>query len=125
MTTNQWKQSRTRSQKNHAKSQNSMMEAIAKLQGEKIVSEIDKEGVIRMKLVVRKQDLMKMLEEVSRGQSNDKMRSSLHLSSSMHDASFTLEQPLIITRKRSNRRADQDQSPWSWRPMLQSIPEEF
>uniref|UniRef100_A0A7N0U605 Uncharacterized protein n=1 Tax=Kalanchoe fedtschenkoi TaxID=63787 RepID=A0A7N0U605_KALFE len=125
MTAKQWKQSMTRSQKSPTKSQNSMLEAIAKLEGEKTVSEIDKEGAVRMKLVVRKQDLRKVLEEISGEQSDDKKRSSLHFSNYSDDASFTLEQRLIIMRKRRNRRVYQEKGQGSWRPMLHSIPEEF
>ncbi|KAL9669526.1 hypothetical protein QQ045_007073 [Rhodiola kirilowii] len=96
------------------------MEAMAKVKEAKIVSE----GVVRMKLLVRKQDLTKMLEEVSRGRRRTDDDKKRHVSNLLDDVgSFALEQRLIIMRKRrQSRRANDQESPW--KPMLHSIPEE-
>ncbi|PSS29536.1 Protein Shroom2 like [Actinidia chinensis var. chinensis] len=79
------------------------------------------DGVVRMKIVVKKQDLKQMLELIRNGNTTD-LKSSVSTTPSL-----CLEQRLNFMRRRHPLRASQvkgsRQSYWS--PALQSIPEEL
>lgn len=118
-------QSRLHRARNHQKNNlhniqtrsNYLLDAIAKSNG--VVSQTEEDGVVRMKIVVRKQDLKQMLQVM--GGNNDHNTSSF-------SPSLTAEQRLSLLRKkhvlmRANLAKQSRRSCWS--PVLQSIPEEF
>ncbi|PIA56730.1 hypothetical protein AQUCO_00700822v1 [Aquilegia coerulea] len=110
--------SKARSQKSM---RSSLLEAIAQVHGGDVVSRKDEDGVVRMKIVVKKQDLKQMLEMIGGG-TNDSPKASTVLSA--FSSILTLEQRLNIMRKRQMRRAERHKGCGStWRPVLQSIPE--
>ncbi|KAF6161360.1 hypothetical protein GIB67_023552 [Kingdonia uniflora] len=94
-----------------------LLEAIAKVHGDGgVVSCNEENGLLRMKIVVRKQDLKHMLEMV-RGKNNNKTDQS---------SIFSLEQRLQAMRKRRLKRAEHVKACGSnpWQPALLTIPEE-
>ncbi|KAL6346912.1 hypothetical protein AAG906_003029 [Vitis piasezkii] len=94
----------------------SLLEAIAQVNGgSNVVSHSDEDGVLRMKIVVKKQDLKQMLEVMRGGKS------------SAHQPSLSLEQRLNLLRRKHVLRGNQSNRSRrsSWRPALHSIPEEL
>ncbi|KAF8390533.1 hypothetical protein HHK36_025060 [Tetracentron sinense] len=93
------------------------VEAIAQVHGGGVISRSNEDGVVQMKIVVRKQDLKHMLAMMGGAKNCG------------HQAHSLLEQRINIMRRRLHRRADlvkglgRRRSPW--RPALQSIPEEL
>lgn len=105
------------------------MEAIAQANGgnNNIVSETSNEdnGVVRMKIRVRKQDLKQMLQVVNMNMNG--AHSRIPAGSSPLTAS-SVEQRLNLLRRKHILRAvnsGKENRPRSWRPVLQSIPEEL
>ncbi|KAF8406667.1 hypothetical protein HHK36_008757 [Tetracentron sinense] len=94
-----------------------LLEAIAQVPGGGVVSCNEKDGVVQMKIVVRKQDLKHMVAMMGGGKNGS------HLA-----PSSSLEQRKYVAR-RHLRRGDhvkglgRRHSPW--KPVLQSIPEEL
>lgn len=107
---------KARNQKNSAKG-NNIIEAIAQVNGGGVISQSVEEGggVTRMKILVRKQDLKQALE-VMRGAKNIGRQSATPC--------LSLEQRLNLMRRRQMLRAKASRTS-SWRPVLQSIPEEY
>lgn len=109
--------SRTRSQKANVMS--NILDAIAK-----DFSSQEKGEVVRMKIVVKKEDLKQVLEALRDGNINEN-RSQI---SPSQVAVLSLEQRLNFMRKRQQiRKANQIKlrNNSSWMPVLQSIPEDF
>lgn len=86
----------------------SIMEAISHINGGEIAAE---DG--RMKIVVRKEDLKQVLEAIRENGGGWGRRTA--------EANLSLEQRLNLMRTRQILRAGRR----SWRPVLQSIPEEI
>lgn len=110
--------SRTRSQKANVMS--NILDAIAK-----DFSSQEKGEVVRMKIVVKKEDLKQVLEALRDGNINEN-RSQISPSQA---AVLSLEQRLNFMRKRQQiRKANQlklRNNSSNWMPVLQSIPEDF
>ncbi|GAB4853118.1 hypothetical protein Ancab_017302 [Ancistrocladus abbreviatus] len=101
-----------------AAARSSFFEALAQVHNGghgRIVAQSDSEdGKVRMKIMLRKQDLMQMLQAMK--------------DSDPTPPSLSLEQRLLLMRRRlSAGKASQGKcgSRSSWRPVLQSIPEEL
>lgn len=112
---------RTRSQKTNVMS--NILDAIAKV-NKKDFSSQEKGEVVRMKIVVKKEDLKQVLEALRDGNINEN-RSQI---SPSQVAVLSLEQRLNFMRKRQQiRKANQIKlrNNSSWMPVLQSIPEDF
>ncbi|GMJ08100.1 hypothetical protein HRI_004479200 [Hibiscus trionum] len=111
--TREFKQLRTRNQ-NALRS--SLLEVIAKANngGSTVVSHVNEDGVLRVKIVVRKQDLKQMLGKINGGCANSP--SSLSLS---------VEQRLNLLRRKQLMKAANAarKRRHCWSPELQSIPE--
>ena len=91
--------------------------------GSHLLSQANEDGVVRMKLLVRKQDLKQMLEMVRGGRSNNNGASYQQSPSSL-----SLEHRLNQLRRRQLLRASaatKERRRSSWSPVLQSIPEEI
>ncbi|KAM1031341.1 hypothetical protein ACFX2C_035145 [Malus domestica] len=105
---------------------NAFMEAVANVNGDRrhqstnvISHQTQEDGVVRMKILVRRQDLKQVLELTINGNGVHNQSSIVGASSS-----FSLEQRLYVLRKKQIQRAKHNcQSSWS--PELQSIPEEI
>ncbi|MCE0481870.1 hypothetical protein HAX54_039967 [Datura stramonium] len=110
--------SRTRSQK--ANMMSNILDAIAQVNNNRDFSSQENTGeVVRMKIVVKKEDLKQVLEALGNGNNVNENRSQI---------SSSLEQRLNFMRKRQLiRKANQIKlrNNSSWMPVLQSIPEEF
>ncbi|CAN6554565.1 unnamed protein product [Malus baccata var. baccata] len=111
--------------KNNLIRSNAFMEAVAKVNGDhrhqstSVISHHTREdGAVRMKILVRKEDLQQVLELMN--------GSSIHNQASVVRASssFSLEQRLNVLRKKQVQRTKQRRQS-SWSPELQSIPEEI
>ncbi|XP_010910679.1 uncharacterized protein [Elaeis guineensis] len=89
-------------------------EAVEQAHGGKVVARDDENGVVRMKIVVTKQQLRQMVASTGRGRSNSGHRPLA--------APPNLEQLMHVLRRRHMKRAEGCRS--GWRPALQSIPEE-
>ncbi|KAJ6906441.1 hypothetical protein NC652_024008 [Populus alba x Populus x berolinensis] len=102
--------------RNHRSLKSNLLESIAQVNAGNVVSHTneDEDGFVRMKFVVRKQDLKQMLE-LMRG-----CESSTNQSSYSPASSLSLEQKHL---SRSN--AAKGSCRRSWTPALQSIPEEL
>ncbi|OVA08875.1 Protein of unknown function DUF4228 [Macleaya cordata] len=99
-----------------------LLEAIAQAHGGGVVSRMDEDGVVRMKIVVKKQDLKHMLQMMENGNKNN----SIHQKSPLVSSNLSLEQRLHVMRRRQLRRAENVKGgPRTWRPALQSIPEDL
>lgn len=110
-----------------------MLEAIAKVNGGVSQREGDGNGVVRMKILVKKQELKQMLEAIVEGSSkNYKVVNAANNQTSSTQPLMSVEQRLNLLRKKhlftkankakqqmKNRRCS------SWSPALQSIPEEL
>ncbi|KAJ9704501.1 hypothetical protein PVL29_002863 [Vitis rotundifolia] len=100
----------------------SLLEAIAQVNGgSHVVSHSDEDGVLRMKIVVKKQDLKQMLEVMRGG------KSSAHSPLFLPSPSLSSEQRLNLLRRKHVFRGNQSNRSRrsSWRPALHSIPEEL
>ncbi|PNT21279.1 hypothetical protein POPTR_009G138700v4 [Populus trichocarpa] len=108
--------------RNHRSLKSNLLESIAQVNDGSVVSHTneDEDGFVRMKLVVRKQDLKRMLE-LMRG-----CESSTNQSYSPA-SSLSLEQRLNLLRRKhlSRSNAAKGSCRRSWTPALQSIPEEL
>lgn len=92
-------------------------EAIERLHGGRVTSREEENGVVRVKIVVSKQELRQMVAWTSQKRSN-----ASHPSMA---APPNFEQLLHVLRKRHMKRAEAGKEPrGEWRPALQSIPEE-
>lgn len=120
------------SPKRSSRNNNDVLEAIAKvnrgnINGGVICESEEVDGVVRVKIVVRKQDLKQIMEAMGGGSNKCKDIANRSPSSSM--PSFCVEQRLNLLRKkhllmRANLARQQQKSHCSWSPALQSIPEE-
>ena len=93
-----------------------LLEALAQVNGgsHNVVSHRDEDGVLTMKIVVKKQDLKKMLEVIRAS------KSSAH-QPLFSPSQSSLEQRLNLLRRKHVFRGRRS----SWRPALHSIPEEL
>ncbi|CAN4112592.1 unnamed protein product [Withania somnifera] len=109
--------SRTRSQKTNM--MNNILDAIAQINGNReFPDQENAREVVRMKIVVKKEDLKQILEALGNGNNIDEDRKQ---------NSSSLEQRLKIMRKRQLiRKANQIKlrNNSSWMPVLQSIAED-
>ncbi|KAI3916975.1 hypothetical protein MKW92_021958 [Papaver armeniacum] len=99
--------------------ESNLLEAIAQFHGAGVVSHTDENGVVRMKILVKKQDLKQMLEMMDNGKesgSNNIQQQS---------SSLSLEQRLHIMRRKHQRRVEHAKGRRTWQPALQSIPEDL
>ncbi|CAN4107323.1 unnamed protein product [Withania somnifera] len=111
--------SRTRSQKANTMMSN-ILDAIAQVNGNRGISNQENaKEVVRMKIVVKKEDLKQVLEALGNGNNRNENRSQI---------SSSLEQRLNFMRKRQLiRKANQIKlrnNSSNWMSVLQSIPEE-
>ncbi|KAL4616326.1 hypothetical protein ACB092_07G191200 [Castanea dentata] len=109
---------------NKKESRSNMLETVVNVNGGGVVSCIEKDGVVRMKIVVKKQDLRQVLEVMGGGGGGGK--SKAHLQPSIMP-SLSAEQRLNLLQKKHVLRANttKESSSSSWSPALQSIPEEL
>lgn len=119
-------------QKNISRS-NNLLEAIAKANGGGVVckSEEDHDGVVRMKILVKKQDLKQMLEAMESGRNYKGVNAANHQTPSTPSV-MSVEQRLNLLRKKhlfmkvnSAKQQQKNSHCCSWSPALQSIPEEL
>ncbi|EOX97571.1 Uncharacterized protein TCM_006557 [Theobroma cacao] len=108
----EFKQVRSRNQK---ALRSNLLEAIAEANGGGVVSHINEDGVVRMKIVVRKQDLKQMLGMINGGG---------RISSNQSPSPSVEERLNLLRRKHLMRSNAVKKSPRPWSPELQSIPEE-
>ncbi|KAJ4966299.1 hypothetical protein NE237_018148 [Protea cynaroides] len=90
---------------------------VAQVHGGRVVSRCNEGGVVRMKIVVRKQEVKQMLAMMKSGKNNTHQASASSMS----------EQRLHSMPRKQHRRHDHVKGKWrtwTWRPALQSIPEE-
>ncbi|XVF45584.1 hypothetical protein PTKIN_Ptkin02bG0217800 [Pterospermum kingtungense] len=115
----EFKQFRTRNQKTL---RSNLLEAIAQANRESVVSHIDEDGVLRMKIVVRKQDLKQMLGIIN-GAGRVSSSANYQYSS---PSPISVEERLNLLRRKHLMRSNaiKKMSSHSWSPELQSIPEE-
>ncbi|KAI3980584.1 hypothetical protein MKX01_025149 [Papaver californicum] len=100
--------------------ESNLLEAIAQFHGAGVVSHTDENGVVRMKILVKKQDLKQMLEMMDNGK-----ESSSNNNTQQQSSSLSLEQRLHIMRRKHQRRVEQAKGRRIWQPALQSIPEDL
>ncbi|KAJ6937195.1 hypothetical protein NC652_011761 [Populus alba x Populus x berolinensis] len=105
--------------RNHRSLKSNLTESIGQVNGGCVVSHTNENGFVRMKLVVRKQDLKQMLEVMRGGKSNANQASYSPVSS------LSLEQRLNLLRRKHISRSNSAKGSCrrSWTPALQSIPE--
>ncbi|KAA0025124.1 hypothetical protein E5676_scaffold3037G00200 [Cucumis melo var. makuwa] len=98
---------------------NCLLEAIAKAsrEGTGFVSHSEENGVVRIKMVVKKTDLAQVLEAMGGGGGDGGGGGGVAA------ASVSIEQRLAIVRRKQLLRAKLAAATWS--PALQSIPEEI
>ncbi|KAJ4825455.1 hypothetical protein Tsubulata_010617 [Turnera subulata] len=101
--------------RNHRILKNNLLESIAQANGGRLVAHTNEDGVVRVKLLVRKQDLKQILETMKGGMTNAHQVSSGTLSA---------EQRLNLLWRKNLSRANAARRR-SWTPALQSIPEEI
>ncbi|GMY05377.1 hypothetical protein FCV25MIE_00616 [Fagus crenata] len=96
------------------------LEAIAKRNGGSVISHVEEDGVVRLKIVVRKVDLNQMLDVIRGGKNNahDQPSNMISLSTAEHRQKSWLKRHQFRTN--AAKRSGQS----SWSPALQSIPEE-
>ncbi|PQQ02570.1 hypothetical protein Pyn_10648 [Prunus yedoensis var. nudiflora] len=113
-------------QKSNLITSNALMEAIAKVNGDHqegtnvLSHQTQEDGVVRMKILVRRQDLKQVLELMNGGINSQ--------ASVVRPSSLCVEQRLSLLRKKHLLRASlaaKHSRQSSWRPALQSIPEEI
>ncbi|XVF00836.1 hypothetical protein REPUB_Repub04eG0036500 [Reevesia pubescens] len=115
----EFKQLRSRNQKIL---RSNLLEAIAQVNNGGVVSHIDEDGVLRMKIVVRKQDLKQMLGIINSGSGRNISANNYQSSIS---PSLSVEERLnLLRRKHLMSSSAMKKSQHSWSPQLQSIPEE-
>ena len=112
----EFKQLRNRNQKNL---RSNLLEAIAQSNSGGVVSHINEDGVVRMKIVVRKQDLKQMMGIINGG--GGKNISANYQSS---PSPTSVEERLNLMRRKHVLRSYAIKSRHCWSPELQSIPEE-
>ncbi|KAG9442864.1 hypothetical protein H6P81_018718 [Aristolochia fimbriata] len=103
---------------------NNLLEAIAQVQGGGLgVSQCEEDGVVRMKLVLTKQQLKHMMLLMEK---HDKISDAHRSPAASMMSSAVLEQRIRgMMQKRQLRRSEQlRRGRGTWRPVLQSIPEE-
>ncbi|KAG6778014.1 hypothetical protein POTOM_017858 [Populus tomentosa] len=105
--------------RNNRSLKSNLTESIGQVNGGCVVSHTNENGFVRMKLVVRKQDLKQMLEVMGGGKSNANQASYSPVSS------LSLEQRLNLLRRKHLSRSNSAKGSCrrSWTPALQSIPE--
>lgn len=108
-----------------------VMEAIAQVSnggGGVHVSEANDNGVVRMKIMVRKQDLKQILQVMNMNGANNSHRGRSQAANAPLSAPST-EQWLNLLRRKHNIvkavNSGKENQRRSWRPELQSIPEEL
>ncbi|MBA0799297.1 hypothetical protein Gohar_009823 [Gossypium harknessii] len=123
----EFKQSKSRNQKSLTRSSNHsyLLEAIANAsnnRGGGVVSHIHENGALRVKIVVKKQDLRQMLGIINGG--TGKNNNNYYYQSS--PPSISVEERLNLLRKKQLLRSNaiKKKSRHCWSPELQSIPEE-
>ncbi|MBA0739158.1 hypothetical protein Gogos_012454 [Gossypium gossypioides] len=123
----EFKQSKSRNQKSLTRSSNNsyLLEAIANAsnnRGGGVVSHIHENGALRVKIVVKKQDLRQMLGIINVG--TGKNNNYYYYQSS--PPSISVEERLNLLRKKQLLRSNaiKKKSRHCWSPELQSIPEE-
>ncbi|RZC48537.1 hypothetical protein C5167_016956 [Papaver somniferum] len=99
--------------------ESNLLEAIAQFHGAGVVSHTDENGVVRMKILVKKQDLKQMLEMMDNG------KESSGNNIQQQSSSLSLEQRLHVMRRKHQRRAEHAKGRRTWQPALQSIPEDL
>ncbi|KAL4318532.1 hypothetical protein GQ457_18G018570 [Hibiscus cannabinus] len=94
----------------------SLLEVIAKANngGSTVVSHVDENGVLRVKIVVRKQDLKQMLGKINGGCANSPSPPTLSVEERLNLLRRKHITKAAIAAKKSRR---------CWSPELQSIPE--
>jgi|UniRef100_A0A2N9HB17 hypothetical protein len=107
--------------RNHKNSRTNILENVVNVNGGGVVSCYEEDGVVRMKIIVKKQDLTQMLEVMGGGGKN-----KAHHQPSI-TPSLSAEQRLNLLQKKHLLRANTTKESWSssWSPALQSIPEEL
>ncbi|CAL9022855.1 unnamed protein product [Prunus brigantina] len=114
-------------QKSNLITSNALMEAIAKVNGDHeegtnvLSHQTQEDGVVRMKILVRRQDLKQVLELMNGGWINSQ-------ASVVRPSSLCVEQRLSLLRKKHLLRASlaaKHSRQGSWCPALQSILEEI
>lgn len=124
----------SRARNTHQKNgRSNMLEAIARVNGGVSQREEDGNGVVRMKILVKKQDLEQMLEAIMEGSSkNYKVVNATNNQTSSTQPLMSVEQRLNLLRKKhlftkANKAKQQIKNRCcsSWRPALHSIPEEL
>ncbi|KAG8497809.1 hypothetical protein CXB51_006689 [Gossypium anomalum] len=122
-----FKQSKSRNQKSLTRSSNNsyLLEAIANAsnnRGGGVVSHIHENGALRVKIVVKKQDLRQMLGIINGG--TGKNNNNYYYQSS--PPSISVEERVNLLRKKQLLRSNaiKKKSRHCWSPELQSIPEE-
>lgn len=123
----EFKQSKSRNHKSLTRSSNNsyLLEAIANASSSReggVVSRIDENGALRLKIVVRKQDLKQMLGIINGGTGKNHNYCCYQSS----PPSFSVEERLNLLRKKQLLRSNaiKKKSRHCWSPELQSIPEE-
>lgn len=100
-----------------------MLETIVNANDVGIVSCVEEDGVVRMKIVVKKQDVKQILQVMR----EDHKSSNAHHDRSSPPSSSSAEQRLNLLRKKYLLRSvdvAKESRSCSWSPALQSIPEE-
>ncbi|KAJ0011065.1 hypothetical protein Pint_34224 [Pistacia integerrima] len=103
-----------------------VMEAISQVNGYggvNVVSQANKDGVVRMKIVVKKEDLKQMID-MKRGSENNAhgLPSSLPSPSPVERRLHLLERRHLL---RVNNSSKENRRGYDWHPVLPSIPEEL
>lgn len=109
-----------------------MLEAIVNANDGGIVSCVEEDGVVRVKIVVKKQDVKQMLQVMRSGSDVDHHKiisngGDDRRSSNIVASSSSAEQRLNLLREKHLLRVDEAKESHrssSWSPALQSIPEE-
>lgn len=109
--------------RNQTSMKSNVMEAISLVNGYGgVVSESNEDGVVRMKIVVRKEDLKQMIEAMRGSCNKNAHPPSTSPSSSVVERRLNLlkikHYPRVNIASK-NKRID------AWRPVLQSIPEDL
>lgn len=106
----------SRSGRNQKPVPSSILEAISQISGGEMAAPVE-DG--RMKIVVKKEDLKQVLEAIRDNRFGWGRRETAA------PQALSLEQRLNLMRRRQILRAAANRSRSSWRPVLQSIPEEL
>ncbi|XVE67202.1 hypothetical protein DITRI_Ditri08aG0141300 [Diplodiscus trichospermus] len=114
----EFKQLKSRNQKTW---RSNLLETIAQANNGVVVSDVSEDGVVRMKIVVRKQDLKQMLGIINGGGGG---RNDGANHQSPPPSSSVEERLNLLRRKHILRSYAIKKSRHCWSPELQSIPEE-